>query len=249
MDKALHGTPPAFRDFATRGFCGLCGRQQEGAVTQWFLCPTCRGVLGSLSKARIAASFFETSWSAAAADHGLAWTAKPVDVVEPRPYEAPRRRREPASHLDYLIVKQPSGERVAWVEMKTGRSALSEMQTFQLDCSDCDDIINTVRQSGLPAYVCHVKITQQFLPPTSGFRGTAVWWTDLYSLAEHFLKTQMRRRWDGGKTAAHFAPDCFQPLDALFAALKECHAAHLAKRLATEGTPDLYPGQHEDRFN
>jgi len=163
---------------------------------------------------------------------------KQVDIVQPQQYER-RRKREPAKQLDFLGVERASGQPLFWLELKTGRNALSDMRTFQLDKSDCDDVLNVVKATGLPALLCHVYVAQEFQPPTSRFIGAGIWWTDIFAMSDSFIEIR-RRRFDSGKEAAHFAPRCFRELNVLAKMLSQGYHFDLQCRLAREGIPKLY---------
>jgi len=160
-----------------------------------------------------------------------------VDTVELRPYERPARRRDLAVELDFRA--REAGEPKFWVELKTGQRSIDELATFQLDGSDCDDILNVVRQTNLPAYVFHVQLEREYSPPSDRVVGRAIWWTDIYAMTDAFVRMERRRR-NGGKMAAHFARACFQPLELLGPALRDGHHRNLWERLRQDGPPAMY---------
>jgi hypothetical protein len=164
---------------------------------------------------------------------------KEVDIVQPQQYERRRGKRVPATQLDFLGVERACNQRLFWLELKTGRNALGDMTTFQLDVSDCDDVLNVVQVTGLPALLCHVHVAQEFQPPTSRFIGVGIWWTDIFAMSDGFIELR-QRRFDSGKRAAHFDPGCFRTLDALAEMLSQGHHLALRLRLVREGIPKLY---------
>jgi hypothetical protein len=161
-----------------------------------------------------------------------------VDEVELAPYTRKAgKKRELATQLDF---RAHLGETPAfWIELKTGQRSVDEFATFQLDVSDCDDILNVVRLTGIPAYVFHIQVDREYHPPSDHILGKGIWWSDIFSMTGAFVKTERRQR-DGGKMAAHFSPRCFQPFETFGGALKTNHHTALQARLKTEGPPIMY---------
>jgi hypothetical protein len=235
---ACRGEPPVFREFDLIGFCGLCNESRCVKLTQWYLCEDCQRVINSYRLGRVAAEYALQQWDTLVTPSVPHIYLKQVDIVQPQQYER-RRKREPAKQLDFLAVERASYQPLFWLELKTGRNALSDMRTFQLDKSDCDDVLNVVKVTGLPALLCHVCVAQEFQPPTSRFIGAGIWWTDIFAMRDSFIEIR-RRRFDSGKEAAHFAPTCFRELNVLAKMLSQGYHFALQWRLAREGIPKLY---------
>lgn len=85
------------------------------------------------------------------------------------------------------------------------------MTEFQLDVNDFNDIVNGCNGSGLPAYVFHVQINDDYLPPTRRSIAKQLWWTDLWTLEEARKAVRQRRGED--KRAAYFKPSAFRAGD------------------------------------
>jgi hypothetical protein len=148
-------------------------------------------------------------------------------------------RREKAERLDLLATDRPSGEAMFWIEVKTGPGSPTEMSAFQLDCSDCDDITNTMGTSGLPAILIHSQIAKVPQPPTMRLIGSDAWWTDIFAFADAFQKTAPRRG-NERKIAAYFSTSCFRPLADLVGYLVNKQYLADLERLRKGGVPALY---------
>jgi hypothetical protein len=149
------------------------------------------------------------------------------------------RRRALATRLDLHALERDSRERAFWIELKTGPGSAEEMAEFQLDCSDCDDIENTVKTSGNIAFLFHVQMSKVPEPPTMRIIGNQIWWTDLFSFANAFLQTKPRRG-NERKIAAYFDPSCFKRLEIFADYLIGAEMRKMLKRFDREGCPSLY---------
>lgn len=237
IDRAFNRNQPAFRDFRTRSFCALCNEERELALWQWFLCPNCERLVSSYRRGRVAQEFVFREWDRLVAQQVPRIVIEATDPVELMAYQRPRGRRGLAKTLDFRALE--GGQPVFWVEAKTGQRSIEEFATFQLDGSDCDDILNVVRLTNLPAYVFHVQLASEHHPPADRVSPQAIWWSDFYVMTEGFQKMERRRR-NGGKMAAHFSPRCFAPLESLGPALRKGHHRRLLERLHKEGPPEMY---------
>jgi hypothetical protein len=149
------------------------------------------------------------------------------------------RRREKAERLDLLATDRTTGEPLFWTEVKTGPGSATQMSAFQLDCSDCDDITNTMETSGLPAILVHCQIAKVPQPPTMRLVGNDAWWTDIFDFAEAFRQTAPRRG-NERKLAAYFSISCFRPMGDLVGYLVNKQYRSDLARLRRDGVPVLY---------
>jgi len=236
-DQAFNGNPASSWDFGATSYCALCNEQRRLRLAQWFLCPYCERLVNSYRLGRVSQAFAVEQWQRVVAPHALGITLEVVDTVTLSPYERRGRRRELAETLD--LRARENGAPVSWLELKTGQRSIGELATFQLDHSDCDDIINVVRATGLPAFVFHVQLGREYDPPGDRIVTHGIWWTDIYAMSEALVRSERRRR-NGGKMAAHFSPSCFAPLESLGPALRDGRHRALLERLKREGPPSLY---------
>jgi hypothetical protein len=140
--------------------------------------------------------------------------------------------------LDFLVVDKRARKKVLGIENKTGRSSIREMSQFQLDVSDCDCILNEMRSLQIPVYVIHAQVLEVWLPPTMGYRAVGLWWSDVYTMAQHFKAVRMRR--DESRGAAYFGKRAFSDITSLPDHLWGEHDFALLERFQREGIPALY---------
>jgi len=236
-ERAFNGAGPSFWDFAVASYCALCNERKDLKLAQWFLCPYCERMVNSYRLGRVCQDYSLAEWGRVVAPVAPDIAIEPVDPVVLSPYERPRGRRELAVTLDYRMIE--GGQQVAWVELKTGQRSITEFATFQLDHSDCDDILNVVGTTDLPAYVFHGQLDREYHPPSDRSVPRGLWWTDIYAMSDAFRTSQRRRR-NGGKMAAHFTPACFAAIETLGRTLRNGHHRALLERLRREGPPTLY---------
>lgn len=235
--QAFGGAAPAFEGFEAASYCALCNEQRDLHLYQWYLCPYCGRLVNSYRLGRVSQGFAAQEWERHVAPYVPSMAIEVIDAVMLAPYNRGGRRRALAHVLDFRVTED--GAPVVWVELKTGQRAIGELATFQLDHSDCDDILNVVRSTNLPAYVFHAQLGREYQPPSDRIVTHGIWWTDIYAMTDAFLRSE-RRRQNGGKMAAHFSPGCFAPLGSLGAALRDGHHRALRARLEREGPPVLY---------
>jgi hypothetical protein len=165
------------------------------------------------------------------------------DVVQIEPF-VPGKRSQKAKAitveaLDFLAQRQKgdSYEAIFHIEMKTGPSSISEMREFQLDVNDFDDIKTVVTKTGLPAYVFHVQVVEDYRLPTRRSVAKGMWWADIVSLRRN-LKAVRRRRGED-KDAGYYEPSVFLPLEGFIEEIKMGRYRELAERIRHEGLEDL----------
>jgi hypothetical protein len=113
------------------------------------------------------------------------------------------------------------------------------MSQFQLDCSDCDTIVNDMRRLSVPAYIIHAQVLELWdRPPTVGFRAVGLWWTDVYRMTENFKKVQKRA--DENRGAAYFDRKAFGEITTFPDAVEGKSGETLVERFKREGIPQMY---------
>lgn len=141
--------------------------------------------------------------------------------------------------LDFLVRDARTQKLVFGIENKTGRSAIREMSKFQLDVSDCDSILHHVNELAVPAYVIHAQVLEIWEPPTMGFQTIGLWWSDIYTMGEHFKNVLQRR--DENRGAAYFDKRAFQDISTFADALADDRGKlALVERYRREGLPAMY---------
>ena len=115
------------------------------------------------------------------------------------------------------------------IELKAGPALIHAMSEFQLDVNDFNDIANGCNGCCLPAYVFHVQINDDYMPPTRRSVASNMWWTDVWSL-EGALKAVRQRRGED-KRAAYYKPSAFMPREAFVEELRITGYAGKTERL------------------
>jgi hypothetical protein len=237
--QAFNGAGPSFWDFGVVSHCSLCNDRKDLKLAQWFLCPFCERVVNSYRLGRVSRTYTLTEWDRLILPVATSLRIEPTDPVTLNPYVRPVRGQNITQPLDYRVLD--GGTHAAWLEVKTGQRSIAEFATFQLDHSDCDDILDNVRSTMLPAYLVHVQLDREYHPPSDRSVPRGLWWTDMYALAAAYVGSRRRPgRRNGGKMAAHFSPNCFASLETLGPALRDGRHRALLERLLTEGPPQLY---------
>ena len=236
--NAFNNIAPSFKNFEIETYCGLCNERTVSHLMQWYLCPFCDRLANSYRLGRISQSFALTEWTRLVQPIVPDIKIEVVDQVELSPYTRKAgKKRKLATQLD---LRAHQGETpIFWIELKTGQRSIDEFATFQLDVSDCDDILSVVKLTRIPAYVLHIQLEKQYHPPSDHIVGKGIWWSDIFSMTDVFVKAERRQR-DGGKMAAHFSPECFLPFETFGEALKSNHHIIMRKRLDAEGPPRMY---------
>jgi hypothetical protein len=140
--------------------------------------------------------------------------------------------------VDFLAVDERKSKHVFGIENKTGRSSIRQMSQFQLDVSDCDCILNEMRAHGIPVFVVHAQVLEVWKAPTMGFRIVGLWWSDVYSMAEHFKSVKTRR--DEMRGAAYFGKKAFSTMDTFVESLWGKEDFAIVERLRRDGIPNMY---------
>jgi hypothetical protein len=172
-----------------------------------------------------------------------------LQLEETDPPELRRRDRASIdakiSYADFVATDRRTGRPTLGIELKTGKSYIgssgigNRMNRFQLDTSDCDDILTVLKRDRLPMYLMHAQVFDRADPPTVRFQGVGLWWTDIFSMRDHFITTAMRPR--ETRAAAYFDTRMFRPFATFPDHLAASGPAELKARMASEGIPDLYP--------
>jgi len=166
-----------------------------------------------------------------------------TDPPELRPYS--HAQTEPKiARVDFACTDTASAVDIFGIELKTGRSHIrgtgvgSKMQQFQLDHSDCDDILSVVLNKRFPVYLVHAQVIDRADPPTTYFVAVGLWWTDMFSMKPHHEASRKRPR--ETRIAAYYDTSMFREMSSFVEHLKSGGSIELAERLRAEGIPELY---------
>jgi hypothetical protein len=242
-DQPFRGTPPEYVGPAVPGYCLHCNRRFDDIrLSQWYLCTVCDRVVRSIGR------------SVAADDSVLAWWRENVAselphlelrLTDPPELQSRERDREPRiGQPDFTCTDTAAAEVLFGIELKTGRSYVgrgsigSKMQQFQLDHSDCDEIVEVVRRDEIPVYLAHAQVIDRADPPTLRYVAIGLWWTDLFAMSEHYRESRRRPR--ETRRAAYYSTDMFRGMEDFIEHLRAGGPHQMKERLVREGTPNLY---------
>jgi hypothetical protein len=228
------------------GYCGHCNRPRSDIrATQWLLCGICERVVRSIGRGLAAASYVMQVW-----EQSIASEVPHIELVETDPPELrPRGRRSEGSRDSIPDFTGFGDNRLGMplfgFELKSGKSAASArggigspMARFQLDTTDCDDILDVVARERIPVYLVHVQVIGRTYPPTERFHGVGFWWTDLWTMQACFEYIQVRPR--ETRNAAYYATRMFKSVSSLAEHLSTGGHILDRERVSKEGPPLIY---------
>jgi hypothetical protein len=233
--EVFNGRPPLFEGLHVEGYCGLCNQLTATDLRQWFVCPICVNVVLSYPKGFAASRYVHEFWNREIKPAFPELELEELDEVRLEPFVHGRRsaktKAQVVQALDYRVSRRDgdSLDPVFCIELKAGPAAIPEMKEFQLDVNDFNDIANSCNNSGLPAYVFHVQINDDYRPPTRRSVAKDLWWTDVWSLDSARKAVRQRRGED--KRAAYFKPSVFQARQSFVSELAGKGFATLRERL------------------
>lgn len=222
------------------GYCAHCNSQTEVRLSQWFLCGTCDRVIRSIGRGVASAKFVEASWAAAFGSSG------DLALVETDPVTLqPRGRRSDPSRMATgdFEARRASGSVALGLELKTGRSALpgggigKPMAQFQLDTTDCDDIVAAARGLSAPVFLLHAQVIGRAEAPTERFEGVGLWFARPWDMRSHLEAVRQRPR--ETRDAAYFKTAMFRPFSDLPSYIETSFEVDLAA-MKRDGFPTLY---------
>jgi hypothetical protein len=205
---------PEFVYTEVGGFCAYCG--DDGPVKErfWYLCNICERVVRSYPSEKAASKFVLEWWEGLHRNNPMIRDIR-LDLTDPvklMSFEAHKRWKEKKEfNPDFTAYRGSSRDPVFGVEMKTGRNAVADMSIFQLDVSDCDDILGWVEPLRIPAFLFHIQVTEEFRPPTSRRIARGGWYMDVFEMEQNFRRTRQRPR--ENRPAAYFDRRGFHTLE------------------------------------
>jgi len=235
--EAFDGNRSLWDGQVVQGYCHLCNTLGDVRLRTWLLCDICWRVAGSIGRNHVAERSIMDWW------RDKVEPEHPHLVIRQNDESSLRPRRDGdvsgEGPLDFLITDTRNDQVVLGIENKTGRSSIKDMSAFQLDISDCDSISHHVNELGIPCYLVHAQVLEQWQPPTMGFEAIGLWWTDIYLMSEHFRDIRIRR--DEQRGAAYFKKAAFRDMEELVTALfTPSGDLALVERFGREGLPALY---------
>lgn len=242
VSEAFGGNGPLYEGERVTGYCGLCNTIDNGIrLRTWFLCDNCQRVAASIGRNHVAEMAILDYWQRYVRSRPQFAS---LQLVQNDPSALrPRRSTDESgvAPLDFLVIDESSGRIVFGIENKTGRSPVrgaGAMSQFQLDVSDCDCIVSDMRRHQIPAYVIHAQVLELWRPPTCGYQIASLWWSDVYTMTEHFKELQRRR--DEQRRAAYFGKKAFSTIDTFVDELWGTSDFAIVERFRELGIPQMY---------
>lgn len=243
QEEAFNGRPPLFEGLHVEGYCGLCNELTATDLRQWFVCPICLNVVLSYPKGFAASRYVHDFWANEVTPDFPELVLEELDEVRLEPFVPGRRsaktKGEVVQTLDYRVSRDrvDSVDPLFCIELKAGPAAIEEMSEFQLDVNDFNDIANGCNGCCLPAYIFHVQINDDYLPPTRRSVAKDLWWTDVWTLDGARKAVRQRRGED--KRAAYYKPSAFKSRQTFLDELRNGGYANLTDRLRRNRIPLL----------
>jgi len=239
--QLFSGIDPDFSYSTVTGYCSYCGNDKQVREHFWYLCGICERIAKSYAAEQAATSFISDWWNRAVKsdDRLKKLELKRTDPVRLMGFEEHKKWKESPheSNPDFMGVDSTTNKKLFAVEMKTGRSSIKKMSAFQLDVSDCDDILSFVKELKIPSYLFHVQVVEEYRPPT--FRKVAVngWWMSVIDMETAFKEIRTRQREQ--RPAAFFKRTAFKPLDVFLTHVNSAEMMGIKKEL-NKRLPQLY---------
>ncbi len=236
--KSFNDRPPIYHGETIEGYCSLCNDLKPVTCRFWFVCPICWNVVVAYQKGFVAAKSVHAYWESRIRPQFPNLTLLEKEEIYLAAFSrAARTKKQSAAALeilDFLVSENQPLEPTPLfhIELKSGPGAIGEMREFQLDINDSNDIIGTVNNTKLPAYIFHVKLDHKYMPPTRATEATGMWYTDIFTLLEHKLAQRARRGED--KDAGYYAPTAFKPIDDFIEEIRSKRYQRLARRVLDE---------------
>ncbi len=204
---AFNNTEPAYQSESTLiGFCTYCGNKINVKQIFWYLCTICDRVIRSFAIERASSEFLLNWWNQnrQTVECTKSIRLEVTDPVRLTSFDpSDKSKGQPTdSKPDFIGVDEHTGGKIFAIEMKTGRNAINKMSAFQLDVSDCDDILAFVQSLKIPSYLFHVWVVDEYEPPTSRKMALDAWWMSVFDMEANFQ--QIRQRPREQRPAAYF---------------------------------------------
>ncbi len=229
------GKPEATSGYIS-GYCSYCNEKEKVANIHWFLCEVCQRVVNSFGREKAASKYILNFWLQNKLKNRK-WKDVKLVVLDPatlRKYK--QAKKVQFSDPDFIAINK-SGKKLFFIEMKTGRNSIKDMSQFQLDKSDCDDIIAGAKKFKIPSYLFHVMVREEYHAPTCKHVALGAWWINTFDMLKAFKGVKMRDR--EKRIAAYFNKRSFNELGQFFMHLNSVEFNKLVVK-SKKSVPRLY---------
>ena len=203
------GNEPLYEGESVEGYCGLCNKQSKAIkLRTWFLCDICCRVAGSIGRNHVAEEAIMQFWRENVTPRFPRLTLLQKDISS----LMPRRDTDisASAAIDFIVVDERISTTVLRHCNKTGRSSMGWMSQFQLEREKRNTIPERYEKDRIARYMSFTPKCWDWEPPTMGFRIVGLWWSDVYTMGEHFKSVRTRR--DKMRGAAYFGKKPFYPM-------------------------------------
>jgi hypothetical protein len=236
--ESFNNRPPIHHGDTLYGYCGLCNDLKDVTCRFWFVCPICWNVIVAYQKGFVSAKSVHAYWECQIKPHFPELTLLEKEEIYLSAFSRAGKTKKQAATtleiLDFLVVENrpPELAPLFHIELKSGPGAIEQMREFQLDINDSNDIIGTVNNTKLPAYIFHVQLQHKYLPPTRSTEAIGMWCTDIFTLLENKLAERARRGED--KNAGYYSPRAFRPISEFVEQIRSKRYQKLAQKVIDE---------------
>jgi hypothetical protein len=217
-EEAFNGRAPMYHGETVLGTCGLCNTRGAVTLRSWFVCGICWNVVVAYQKSLVASATIHEHWRQTITPHLPQLELFETEEIRVEPFKRKAKTKQQSAKsltvLDFIVASvAPSDPPIPLfhIEQKTGPGSIDQMKEFQLDVNDYEDILGASTNTGLPAYIFHVQVGQEYENGTRRVVPRGLWWTDLVSLRKALIRVAGRRMED--KNAAYFSPTAFRAID------------------------------------
>lgn len=218
-EKALNKKNPEYESCEIEGYCAYCLNYKKVKQRFIFLCPICERIIRSYAVEKAASTYMLNRWNELNKLIPTNISLVNTDPVEPMTYAVHKVKKKSYSpNPDFLGISKETEKPIFAIEMKTGKNPISKMSAFQLDVSDCDDILSFVQKLRIPTYLFHVQVVSEFSPPTERYIGKNAWWLSIFDMEKCFKGCKMRFR--ERRPAAYYDKKCFNKFETFYQHIK-----------------------------
>jgi len=237
-ETAFNRYDPAYVGNYVEGYCLYCGRLTKVRQYFYFLCEVCERIIHSYGVELVARNYILSWWNNVREKYNISIELRVEDPVMPMSYEQYikfKSTHEPRP--DFIALE--NGKPIFAIEMKTGRSSVEEMSSFQLDISDCSHIMQFLSsaQYRIPTFLFHVQVLEEYKPPTVRYIAVNAWWASLFELEKNIVKIGMRPR--ERRPAVYYRPNIFKPIES-FPQYILSNGLQSERQVLAERLPKLY---------
>jgi len=243
FSAALNNKKPTYKLPPIKGTCNQCNRHLENVKPFWWvLCEICDRVANSIGRGVEAQNYVK---SRAITSLKLITRFKKISVenIQVPILNKFEENKQKSNSSPDLMIKE-NDEILFYIEVKTGQSSIGKtsigtnMNRFQLDHQDIDDIRSCITRFKKPVFIFHVQCITRIDGPTNRHEPVDCWWATTSSLSDNYIESKTRPR--EKKIAAYFDISAFKSMDVLDEYLKSNDWKSWVKECEQGKSPKIY---------